>query len=109
MLNKLWKLMEQEYERVILKNCAPFIDCISEINNTQTDNAKDLDVVMPMCNLIECSNNYSKTSGSPWKYYRDDPPNTTKDSELFKSKIKITGNTADDNDTKNFATAVPLK
>ena len=49
--------MEQEYERVILKNCAPFIDCISEINNTQTDNAKDLDVVMPMCNLIECSNN----------------------------------------------------
>ena len=48
----------------ILKNCAPFTNCISEINNTQIDNAKDIDIVMPMYNLIEYSDNHSKTSGS---------------------------------------------
>ena len=46
---------------------------MSEINNTQIDNAKDIDVVMPMYNLIEYSDNYSKTSGNLWQYYRDDP------------------------------------
>ena len=49
--------------KVAFKNCAPFTDCISEINNTQINNAKDIDVVMPMQNLIEYSNSYSKTSG----------------------------------------------
>ena len=39
------------YKKVIFKNCAPFTDCITEINNTQVDKAKDLDVVMPMCSL----------------------------------------------------------
>ena len=43
-------------------------DCISEINNTKLDNAKYIDVVMPMYNLIEYSDNYSKTSESLWKY-----------------------------------------
>ena len=52
---------------------APFTSRISEINNTKIDNATDIDVVMPMDNLIEYSNNYSKTSGSLWKYYRDEP------------------------------------
>ena len=51
-------------KKVIFKNCAPFSDCISEINNTQVDNAKYIDIVMPMYNLIEYSDNYSKTSGS---------------------------------------------
>ena len=51
-------------KKVIFKNCAPFTICISEINNTQVGNAKDLDIVMPMYNLIEHSDNYSKTSGS---------------------------------------------
>ena len=51
---------------VIFKNCAPFINCKTEINNTEIDNAKDIDIVMPMYNLIEYSNNYSKTSGSLW-------------------------------------------
>ena len=51
---------------VLFKNCAPFINCISEINNTQIGNAKDIDIVMPMNNLIECSDNYAKTSGSLW-------------------------------------------
>ena len=52
--------------KVIFKNCAPFTKCISEINNTQIDNAEYIDIVMPMYNLIEYSNNYSKTSGSLW-------------------------------------------
>ena len=58
-------------KEVVSKNCAPFTDCISEINNTQKDNAKDIDMVMSMYNLIEYSENYSKTSGSLWQYYRD--------------------------------------
>ena len=49
---------------VAFKNCAPFINCISEINNTQIDNVNDVDIVMPMYNLIEYSDNYAKTSGS---------------------------------------------
>ena len=55
------------------KNCAPFTDCISEINNTKIDNAKDLDIVMPMCNLVEYSDNYLKTSGCLWQCSRDEP------------------------------------
>ena len=45
----------------MFKDCAPFNDCISEINNTQIDHAKQIDVIMSMYNLIEYSNNYSKT------------------------------------------------
>ena len=45
-------------KEVVFKSCAPFTDCISEINNTQIDDAKDMDVVMPMYNLIEYSDNY---------------------------------------------------
>ena len=56
---------------VAFKNCAPFTNCIGEINNTQIDNAKDIDIVMPMYNLIEYSDNYSETSGSLLQYYRD--------------------------------------
>ena len=48
-------------------NCAPFTNCIIEINDTQTDNAKYIDIVMPMHNLIEYSDNYAKTSGSLWQ------------------------------------------
>ena len=55
-------------KKVIFKNCALFINCISEINNVQLDNAKNLDTVMPMYNLIEYSDNYSKTSRSLWQY-----------------------------------------
>ena len=59
--------------KVIFKNCAPFTDYISEINNTQVDNAKDIDIVMSMYNIIEYSDNYSKTSGSLWQYCKDIP------------------------------------
>ena len=48
--------------QVMFKNSAQFTNCISKINNTQIDNAEDIDVVMPMYNLIEDSNDYSKTS-----------------------------------------------
>ena len=58
---------------ITIKKFAPFTDCISRINNTQINNAKDTDVVMPMYNLIEYNNSYSKTSGSLWQYYRDEP------------------------------------
>ena len=94
---------------VAFKNCAPFINCISEISNTQVDNAKDIDIVMPMYNLIEYSDNYLKTSGSLWKYYRDEPgDDDLEDSESFKSKVKITGNTPANGNTKNVETMVPL-
>ena len=51
-------------KKVIFKNCAPFTNCIRKINNTQIDNTKYIDIVMSMYNLIEYSDNYSKTSGS---------------------------------------------
>ena len=54
---------------VTFKNCVPFTKCISRINNTEIDNAKDIDIVMSMYNLIEYSDNYLKTSGSLWQYY----------------------------------------
>ena len=64
---------DERYKGVAFKNCAPFTKCISRINNADIDNAHDIDIVMPMYNLIEYSDNYSKTSGSLWQYYKDDP------------------------------------
>ena len=55
------------------KNNAPLISCISKINGIKIDNAEDLDVVMPVYNLLECNKNYRKTTGSLWNYYRDQP------------------------------------
>ena len=76
---------------VIFKNCALFVECINRINNTEIDNAKNIDIVMPMYNLIESGENYSKTSGSLWQPYKDDPNDNLTDSESFKCKVKITG------------------
>ena len=56
------KQADEREKGATFKNCAPFTKCISRINNTDIDNPKDIDIVMPMYNLIECSNNYSKTS-----------------------------------------------
>ena len=76
------------------ENNAAFISCISKINNTLTENAEDLDVVIPMYNLLEYSKNYRKTTGDLWNYYRDEPSNPLSlDSESFKYKAGITGNT----------------
>ena len=94
---------------VSFKNCAPFINWISEINNTQIDNAKGIDIVMPMYSLIEYSDNYTKTSGSLWQYFRDTPDNNIEDSESLKSKIKITGKTPNNNNEKDVEIMVPLK
>ena len=60
-------------KKVIFKHFAPFTDCITEINNTHTDDTQKIDVVIPMHNLIEYGNAYSKTSGSLWRYCRDEP------------------------------------
>ena len=96
-------------KKVIFKNCAPFTNCKSEINNTQVDNAKDINIVMPMYNLIEYSNTYSKTSGRLWQYCKDIPAvdninaivnfaeNNLTDSVNFAAKM--TGQTGD-NGTK---------
>ena len=96
---------------VAFKNCAPFINCISEINNTQVDTAKDIDIVMPMYNLIEYSDNYAKTTGSLWQYFRDEPDDDLEDSESFKFKIKIKGKTPNNNNNNNkdVEIMVPLK
>ena len=49
-------------KKVMFKNCAPFTNCMSKINNTQIDNTEYIDIVIPMYNLIEYSDNYSKRS-----------------------------------------------
>ena len=54
-------------KKVEFKNCAPFTDCISGTNNTEIENAKDIEVVMPIYNLSEYNDNYSKASGSLWQ------------------------------------------
>ena len=94
---------------VLFKNCALFTNCIREINNTQVDNAKDIDIVMPMYNLIEYSDNYAKTSGSLWQYYRDEPNDNLANSESFKFKVKITGKTPAADKEKDVEIMVPLK
>ena len=60
-------------KNMTIKICAAFTDWVSAINNTQRDHAKDNDVVMPIRNLVECSDNYLKTIGWLWQYYRDEP------------------------------------
>ena len=61
----------------------------------EIDNAKDIDIVMPMYNLIEYSDNYSKTSDILRQYYRNEPNDNLTDSESFKSKVKISGSAPD--------------
>ena len=87
-------------KRLIFKTCAPFINCISQINKTQLDNAKDIDIEMPMYNVIEYSDNYSKTSGSLWQHYKDIPVvnngniaqfNGANATDPFNFQAKITG------------------
>ena len=64
---------------------------------------------MPMYNLIEYSDNYSKTSGSLWQYYKGGPNENLTDSKSFKSKVKITGNTPNNGNTKVVEMIVSLK
>ena len=103
----------------IIINCGPFTHCISKMINTQINNAKDIDIVMPTYNLIEYSDNYSKTSGSLWQCYRDEPflddngaiadfPADDNNSASFEFKTKIAGRTGNDG-TKDVKIRVPLK
>ena len=100
---------DERNKGVTFKNCAPFTKCISRINNTDIDNAHDIDIIIPMYNLIEYSDNYSKNPKSLWQYYKGDPNDNLTDSESFKSKVKITGNTPNNGNTKDAEIIVPLK
>ena len=105
-------------KKVIFKNCALFTNCISKIDNTQIDNAEYIDKVMPMYNLLEFSDNYSKTSGSLWQYFKDIPAvdddgniinfNGANNADSFKFKNRLTGQTNDDG-IINVEIMVPLK
>ena len=105
-------------KKVIFKNCAPFTGCIGKINNEQIDNAECIDIVMPMYNLTEYSDNYSKTSGSLWQYCKEIPTvnnngnitdfNGASATDSFNFKTKITGQT-DDNGRIDVEIMVPLK
>ena len=64
---------------------------------------------MPMYNLIECGDNYAKTSGSLWQYYRDEPNDNLEDSESLKSEIKVTGKTPAADNEKDVEIVIPLK
>ena len=104
--------------KVAFKNCAPFTKCVTHINDEHVDNADNLDIVMPMYNLIEYSDNYSDTSGSLWHFKRDEqnmnngnPTNvTTADSSSFKYKSSFFKTLEDDDNGvfKNVKIAVLL-
>ena len=115
---------------LILKNNAPFVSCITRINNELIEDADDLDIIMPMYNLLEYSKNYRKTMGSLYNHYRDELNNDADDnnfgnikvinSNTFKYKNKITGNTynvnagaqgydVNKNSTQKVELDIPLK
>ena len=103
-------------KKVIFKNCAPFADCITKRNNTQVDIAKDIDIVMPMYNLIDY---YSKISGSLWKYCKDIQAvnndgnnvdfNGANATDSFNFKTKVTGQTDNNGRIDNVEIMVPAK
>ena len=97
------KWLDERNKGVRFKICAPFTKCICRINNADIDNAQDINIVMPMYNLIEYRDNYSKKSRSLWQYYKDNP------NDNIKSKIKITGKTPAADNTKDVEIIVPLK
>ena len=103
------KRPDERGKGVTFKNWAPFTKCISKIKNSDIDNAQDIDIVMLVYNLIEYSDTYSKTSGILWQYYKDDPNDNMENSESFKSKIKITGKTPHNGNTKDVEIIVPLQ
>ena len=106
-------------KKVIFKNCAQFTNYICKIKNTKVDNAKYIDIVMPMHNLIEYSNNYSKTLGGLWQYCKDIPAvinngdivdfNGDNTTDLFNFKTKIIVQTDNNGRTDNVEIMVPLK
>ena len=88
---------------VAFKNCAPFTRCVTHINDEHVETAENLDIIMPMYNLIECSDNYADSSGSLYRFKRDESP--TNDGKLlnvalenstsFKYKASLLGKATD--------------
>ena len=107
--------------RLTLKNNAPFISRVSKINGELVENAEDLDIVIPMYNLLEYSKNYEKTSGSLFNYYRDEPNEaeiandngainiSIRNSKSFDYKTKIVGTLANNVLEKEVTIVIPLK
>ena len=104
--------------RLALKNCAPFTKCNLEINDEHVDTAENLDITMPMYNLIEYSDNYEDSSATLYQYKRDEPPEanaitdlTVDNSSSFKYKISLLDNTvvADNIERRSVKVVVPLK
>ena len=106
-------------KKVIFKNCAPFTNCISKINNIQIDNVEYVDIVMPMYNVIEYSDNNSKISGSLWQYCKEIPAaddagnivdiNGANATDSFNFQTKITGQTNNKGRIDNVEIIAPLK
>ena len=104
---------------VIFKNCAPFTKCISRINNTNVDNTQDVFIIMPIYNLIEYSDSYSKTSRRLWQYCKDLPTVNNNDdiadfnganhTNSLNFKSKIIGQTDDHRRIDNVEIMVSLK
>ena len=106
--------------RVAFKNCAPFTKCITHINNEHVEGAENLNIIMPMYNLIEYSDNYWDTSGNLWQFESDEslltnignPDNVSADnspSSKYKSSFSKPLTDADNGVFKNVKIAVPLK
>ena len=104
--------------RLVLKYCAPFTKCNLEINDEHLDAAENLDIVMPMYNLIEYSDNYQDSSATICQYKRDEPPEANAIAELtvstsssFKYKVNLLGNPVLDGaiTRRNVKIVVPLK
>ena len=97
---------------VTFKNCAPLRTCDVTINDEHVEKAEDLDIVMPMYNLLEYSDNYQNSTVSLYQFKRDEPPNYNKDVEddisslEYKSKL-VKG--TDNNNVNNVTLVVPLK
>ena len=106
--------------RLALKNCAAFTKCNLKINDEHVDTAENLDIVMPMYNLIEYSDNCQDSSATLYQYKRDEPPDnnvnlTADNSTSFKYKVNLLGNiaAADPDNARvgrlNVKIVVPLK
>ena len=103
---------------VAFKNCAPFTRCVTHINDEHVETAENLDIIVPMYNLIEYSDNYADSSGSLYQFKRDESPmnnagnpnNVTLDnSASFKYKASLLGKATYDRSLKNTKLVVPLK
>ena len=100
--------------RLALKNCAPFTKCNLEINDEHVDTAENLDITVPMYNLIEYSDNYQDSSATFYQYKRDEPTEddlTVDNSSSFKYKVSLSGNPVVANNIAriNVKVVVPLK